>query len=263
MKLINKIKMTLKVVPVQPKVNNANQFTLHLQIAVESPASTSAKKAEKPTEKPGKSGTPKDKQMFYRPVGKDQISGEHQIPDSAPATTETPEAYRDSADLTPKAATRKINSTPVAGRVTKRFLEENGLPAPLNDMASFNFATEVPGPKTAGMQPDAIIYGEGMNPTKTGTYGAHLQVQIKEGVNRVASQQGIVESVDDENQGGAELGSSDGHHSNQSTFTNPYSENNASIGSLPGFAYSKGAYTGTWENNPAVVCVMFFVLTAY
>ena len=241
--------MTLKVV--KPKITNTDTTPFYQwQAAIETPLPSENEDEESVDET--------DKVMFFYPVGKDQRGGvQHQVPDSAPpATTNTPDAFRKSADLTPKASTRKINSTPVAGRVTKRFLEENGYPAPLDEMTSFSFDTTMQGPKTAGMKSEAMFYGGGLHPAKTGTYGAHLNVQLKAGMNRVTSQQGIVESVDEEHHSGEQFSSEGELHSNRRTITNPYPGDNPPPIAHPAFAYTKNVYTGTWENNPAVVCLL-------
>ena len=240
------LKMTLKVVKGKLVTTNTDTDTaFHQQwshaILTPSPSEDNKARLQK-----------KEEAMFFAPVGKDQLKGQHQVPDSAPAaSTSTPDAFRDSADLTPKALNRKINSTPVAGRVTKRFLEENGYPAPLSEMANFNFETEMQGPRTAGMSTEAMYHG-GLYPTKIGTFGTHPNVQVKEGMNRVMSQQGIVENVDEE-QHGETVSSETEHTSGRSIVTNPYAGENPPPISHPAFAYTMNAYTGTWENNPAVV----------
>ena len=78
-------------------------------------------------------------------------------------------------------------------------------------------ATEPAHFREAAHKPDALVFGTGMSPTKTGSYGVigTAQVQEPHGFARVVSHQAVLETA------GAE--------------------------------YSPSVYDGVWENDPKVV----------
>jgi hypothetical protein len=92
---------------------------------------------------------------------------------------------------------------------------------------------QLPGP--AYQKPDGIIFSGSMSPTKSGTYGTigKAQLQASNKFARVKSHQGLVATVEDDDENDTKLA--------------PATEFPSSA------VYSPSIYGGVWEKHPSVV----------
>ena len=193
----------------------------------------------------------------YFPVSRDEKGSHHpQPPASAPPTTFASDPFHSSSESN-ASPSRQAQSTPVQSRPTRRWLKENGISSSLNENAT-PVMVNAQTPKSPPRNVNAMILGDGkLSPTKTGTYGLVSQVEIKEGFKRVASQQGIVESVLDEQEREEATGNYNqlaAPLTGSSTVSNPFAgQMDAPVPYLQ--PYSPSIYEGVWENDPNVVCI--------
>jgi len=143
-------------------------------------------------------------------------------PASAPALV-FPNSYRDQIfnQEVPIASEREVNSTPILNETAKTL-------SPTKSKGSSRR------PAKDEVESEGIVLGHGnLSPTKSGSYGTMGRLEVVDNnFARVASQQGIIETMDDEVQSPA------GH---------------------PSFElYSPSVYAGVWENNPNVVTMVLF-----
>ena len=152
-----------------------------------------------------------------------------QPPASAPGL-EFSNSYRDQTfkQVRPDVVGRKTTSTPIPVKESK----------PVSPLKSKGPS----GQQSQGeMKPDGIVLGHGnLSPTKNGSYGTVGRLEVVgNSFARVASQQGIIESMNDE--------ADDKTHMKWSPTGHPSSE-----------VSSPSIYERVWENNPHVVRMVRF-----
>ena len=184
-------------------------------------------------------------------------------PASAPPSTHTPDPFRSSSDnqfARSGSPVRLHQSTPATsrplGQPTRRYLREMGLPSPpilRSSLAGSSLKSEEAKSDSQAQQQghaEGMILGHGsLAPTTSGSYGRVGEVEIVDGnvVSRAVSYMGIIE---------------DGEGS--ATLVNPpdsarLPDSAATLRPANGpfeNMYSPSNYSGVWENDPHVVCLL-------
>ena len=180
----------------------------------------------------------------------------HQVtpPVSAPPSTHTPDPFRTSTECVGGRQTspsRQVHSTPVP---TRRYLQENHLPAFVDARASQE-SKEVPDMLDEDKkQPPKDEPSEGsLNPARLGVYGRKGEVEFvgQSGMQRVPSFAGIIEQPDSPK----EVEATTAPYCGKSDWDQNSLRPQCSGEVLHSMVYTSGEYAGVWENDPNVVSV--------